>query len=290
MAKNNKADMSSRQTPGTELSMISSGGGFIANHITVDSGLTPDGTGVSQPHGTTVMDVQTSGDIDITFNLTDRTAEHIAQYGENIAQRALTVNSGSQVCLKSTAGGITVLDPKGDGTQADILLTGLGTQAAQLRMEANEDLRTNRMEAEKAEVYLRTVGENTQAGDLLIHRIQGKDLILEMDSAGDIRPAKGTNLMIQLTGDSTLRLAAVGDIGTLDYMAYIDVPCKVVVDRVNSFYADFNLRDFETYEQIQQIKEYAITQGYLVSQAEAMAEKLLPFLQLNHDWTEFHQL
>ena len=267
---------------GTELSMISSGGGFIANHITVDSGLTPDGTGVSQPHGTTVMDVQTSGDIDILFNLTGRTAEHIAQYGENIAQRALTVNSGSQVSLKSTAGGITVLDPKGDGTQADILLTGLGTQAAQLRMEANEDLRTNRAEAEKAEVYLRTVGENTQAGDLLIHRIQGKDLILEMDSAGDIRPAEETNLMIQLTGDSTLRLAAVGDIGTLDYMAYIDVPCKVIVDRVNSFYADFNLRDFETYEQIQQIKEYAITQGYLVSQAEAMAEKLLTVLKQDY--------
>ena len=267
---------------GTELSMISSGGGFIANHITVDSGLTPDGTGVSQPHGTTVMDVQTSGDIDILFNLTGRTAEHIAQYGENIAQRALTVNSGSQVSLKSTDGGITVLDPKGNGAKADILLTGLGTQAAQLRMEANEDLRTNRVEAEKAEVYLRTVGENTQAGDLLIHRIQGKDLILEMDSAGDIRPAEETNLMIQLTGDSTLRLAAVGDIGTLDHAAFIDVPCKVIVDRVNSFYADFNLRDFETYEQIQQIKEYAITQGYLVSQAEAMAEKLLTVLKQDY--------
>lgn len=86
----------------------------------------------------------------------------------------------------------------------------------------------------------------------------------------------------QLTGDSTLRLAAVGDIGTLDHVAFIDVPCKVIVDRVNSFYADFNLRDFETYEQLQQIKEYAITQGYLVSQAEAMAEKLLTVLEQDY--------
>ena len=88
--------------------------------------------------------------------------------------------------------------------------------------------------------------------------------------------------MIQLTGDSTLRLAAVGDIGTLEHAAYLDVPCKVIVDRVNSFYADFNLRDFETYEQIQQIKEYAITQGYLVSQAEAMAGKLITVLEQDY--------
>ena len=99
---------------------------------------------------------------------------------------------------------------------------------------------------------------------------------MELDSAGNILPMDADeNLFVKLEGDVTLRLSATLDIGTLDKFAHIDVPCTVYVDNVTNLYADLNLRDTDGDQIIPEIRDYAISQAYLTSDADAMVQKLI---------------
>ena len=107
-------------------------------------------------------------------------------------------------------------------------------------------------------------------------RIVGTDVAAELDSAGSINALTGnSSLLLKLDGDTSLRLAAAGDIGTPEQFAHIDVPCTIVVDKVSGFYADLNLRDSDDNRIYSEIRDYAITQGYLASDADAMVQKLI---------------
>ena len=262
---------------GTVMSVASTEGKFLANHIKVDSALKPDGE-LYKTHGISELDVRTGGDINVIYNLSDRTPEHINQYGANIADRALTVRDGSKVKLQSVNGAVTVLNPNGDGSVADIILQGTNTEKAQLQLIADDSVTTGIITAEQADLYIRTTGEETDtaANDILVNQILGTDARVELDSAGNILPMDADeNLFVKLEGDVTLRLSATLDIGTLDKFAHIDVPCTVYVDNVTNLYADLNLRDTDGDQIIPEIRDYAISQGYLTSDADAMVQKLI---------------
>ncbi|MBR4990725.1 MAG: hypothetical protein IKY96_06135 [Oscillospiraceae bacterium] len=262
---------------GTVMNITSTDGGFNGNHIKLDGALNPVGD-VYRQYGVSQLNIVTAKDIDLIYNLTDRTQDHIDQYGENIADRALTIRDGSKVMLKSTEGSVTVLDPAGDGTVADILLKGTETERGQLQLIADDTLSTGYIDAVNADIYLRTTGTEAddRNNDILVNRILGTDVNLEMDSAGNIDALdNGSSLLLKLEGETSLRLAAKLDIGNPEYFALIDVPCTVVVDQVTDLYADLNLRDADGNQIFPEIKEYAISQGYLVSDAEAMVQKLI---------------
>ena len=262
---------------GTVMNIASTEGKFLANHIKVDSALTPEGD-LYKAHGISTLNVKTGGAIDVIYSLTDRTPEHIDKYGENIADRALTIRDGSKVLFQSENGAITVYDPKGDGSAADIILEGAEAEKAQLQMIADDSVTTGTIEAENADLYIRTTGkeEDSNANDILVNQILGTDTRVELDSAGNILPLdENRNLFVKLDGDVSLRLSATEDIGTLDHFAHIDVPCTVYVDNVNNFYADLNLRDTDGNQSMPEIRDYAISQGYLETDADAMAQKLI---------------
>ena len=262
---------------GTVMNITSSNGGFQGNHIQIDGALTPAGD-VYQAHGISKLNMEVAGDIDVIFNLSGRTDEHIAQYGENIADRALTVLNGSKVKLHSTKGAVTVLDPNGDGSVEDILLKGTETENARLQLIGDDSVATGSILAQDAELYLRTTGteEDAAANDILVDRILGTDVLTELDSAGNIQALHDdANLFVKLEGDVSLRLSATLDIGTPEKVAYIDVPCTIVVDNVTDLYADLNLRDTDGNRVAEEIKEYAVTQGYLAADAESMVQKLI---------------
>ena len=255
---------------GTVMNITSTNGGFIGNHLKIDGALNPEGD-VYQQHGISSLNIVTAKDINLIYNLSGRTQDHIDQYGENIADRPLTIRDGSKVMLKSTEGSVTVLDPAGDGAVADILLKGTAAEQARLQLIADNTLSTGYIDAQNADLYLRTTGTQTdkKADDILVNKILGKDVNVEMDSAGNIDAlADEAHLLMKLEGDVSLRLAAELDIGNPNHFALIDVPCTVVVDRVTDLYADLNLRDAEGNQIIPEIRDYAITQGYLVSDAQ----------------------
>ena len=161
---------------GTVMDVATTEGKFLASHIKVDSALTADGD-LYETHGISVLNVKTGGDIDVIYNLSDRTDEHIDRYGENIADRALTVRDGSKVLFQSENGAVTVYDPIGDGSAADILLTGNGTEKAQLQMIADDNVTTGSIAAENADLYIRTTGREADGteNDILVNQIIGTD-------------------------------------------------------------------------------------------------------------------
>ena len=66
-----------------------------------------------------------------------------------------------------------------------------------------------------------------------------------------------------------------------------------MVDKVNSFYADLNLRDSDDNRIYNEIRDYAITQGYLVSDADAMVQKLISIREedyLGHSDLRFYNV
>ena len=132
--------------------------------------------------------------------------------------------------------------------------------------------------ADNADLLIRTTGReaDTAENDILVNQIFGTDVQVGLDSAGNILPLDtDTNLFVKLSGDVSLRMSATEDVGTLEHFAHIDVPCTVYVDNVTNFYADLNLRDTDGSQIMPEIRDYAITQGYLTSDADAMVQKLI---------------
>ena len=277
---------------GTVMNITAVDGGFIANNVKVNGALTPQGQ-VYTAHGISELNVQTGGDIDISYNLSDRTQEHIDQYGQNIADRALTIRDGSKVRLQSEKGQVSVLGHDADVCREDILLEGFAAENAVLQMIADDGLETGSITASSAKLYLRTTGEEAEDNDIRVDRIIGTDATAELDSAGNIDALSASSLLLKLDGDVSLRLAAAGDIGTPDRFAHIDVPCAIMVDKVNSFYADLNLRNSNDNRIYNEIRDYAITQGYLVSDADAMVQKLISIREedyLGHSDLRFYNV
>ena len=279
---------------GTVMNIISTEGGFAGNHLTVQGALDEKGD-VYAEHGISRLNITAADDIDLIFNLTGRTEEHIAQYGENIADRALTVLDGSLVKFHSEKGSVNVMDPKSDGSEPDIVLKGTEIQTAQLQLIADDCVNAPNILAQNADLYLRTTGTEAdkEPNDIRVDQILGQNVHTELDSAGNIDAYHEKNLFLKLEGDVSLRLAAAQDIGTLDRFAHIDVPCTVVVDKVNNFYADLNLRDTDGDQIIPEIRDYAITQGYLTSDAEAMVQKLIAISRedyLGHSDLRFYNI
>ena len=262
---------------GTVMNIAATEGKFLANHIKVDSALTDNGD-LYKAHGISTLNVDAGSDIDVIYNLTGRTPGHIAQYGENIADRALTVRDGSKVYFHSVNGSVSVYDPAGDGNVADILLQGAVDEKAQLQLIADDSVTTRVIAADNADLLIRTTGReaDTAENDILVNQIFGTDVQVGLDSAGNILPLDtDTNLFVKLSGDVSLRMSATEDVGTLEHFAHIDVPCTVYVDNVTNFYADLNLRDTDGSQIMPEIRDYAITQGYLTSDADAMVQKLI---------------
>ena len=280
---------------GTVMNITATDGGFIANNIKVSGALTPQGE-VYTAHGISELNVQTGGAIDISYNLSGRTQEHIDQYGQNIADRALTIQDGSKVRLQSEKGGVSVLGHDADVCREDILLAGTSGENAVLQMIADDGLETGSITASSAKLYLRTTGAEADAedNDIRVDRIVGTDVAAELDSAGSINALTGnSSLLLKLDGDTSLRLAAAGDIGTPEQFAHIDVPCTIVVDKVSGFYADLNLRDSDDNRIYSEIRDYAITQGYLASDADAMVQKLISIREedyLGHSDLRFYNV
>ena len=280
---------------GTVMNVASTEGKFLANHVKVDSALTAEGE-LYETHGISELNVKTGGDIDVIYNLSDRTDAHIDQYGANIADRALTVRDGSKVLFQSENGAVTVYDPTGDGGTDDILLTGNGSEKAQLQMIADDSVTTGSISAENADLYIRTTGKEADdtANDILVDQIRGTDVRLEMDSAGNIQAKSGDkDLFVKLEGDASLRLSATLDIGNPDHFARIDVPCTVYVDNVRNFYADLNLRDENGEQLMPELRDYAISQGYLTGDADAMVQKLITISKddyLGHSDLRFYNI
>jgi hypothetical protein len=193
---------------------------------------------LSATKGITNVNIIVLHDIDLIYNLSERSAEHIEKYGANIADRALTITDGSIVELTSTQGSVDLMyNAAGSNyTETNIIVSGVELPAwelillgraqdavtASLTIHASGDIRTDVTEASCAVIDWYSLD-----GSIFFDRIEGYRTGVRLEAAGDLFALNNVtdeglvlHNIIRLTGldcdngygSSSLTLNAGGDI------------------------------------------------------------------------------
>ena len=288
---------------GSEINIKSHNGDFPANSWQISGAkIVSDATGtevVNAVKGVTNVNITVLNDIDLIYNLSDRTAEHIEKYGENIASRALTITDGSIVELTSTTGSVDILynEAGSNYDETNIVVEGeelpakelvmLGraddTVSASLTITASGDIRTDVTEASCA-----ALDWYSMDGSIFFDRIEGYRTDVRLEAAGDIfalnnETTDGLVLhnIIRLSGlscesgygASSLTLNAGGDIGKTNAWTYLDVDCDVTIEHANNIFIDLQSRDAD--DMLETIRDYLISYGYTEAAAGLIAQYLI---------------